>query len=124
MPNSLRARLKKCVHKGILTEKDLDRIVVLTEEKSCLAEVKQLEDLREHCSGMINNTSIGGADIWRKDVEALDLAIWALKHKQRQALELVRAIKDLMDAEATWITDEDGNDWHVILFEDLKEVLK
>ena len=29
MPNSLRARLKKCVHKGILAEKDIDRLVVL-----------------------------------------------------------------------------------------------
>ena len=41
-----------------------------------------------------------------------------------KALELVRAIKDLMDAETTWIFDEDGNDWHVIMFEDLEEVLK
>jgi hypothetical protein len=29
MPNSLRARLKKCVHKGVLDEKDIDRLVVL-----------------------------------------------------------------------------------------------
>lgn len=29
MPNSLRARLKKCVRKGILDEKDIDRLVVL-----------------------------------------------------------------------------------------------
>ena len=29
MPNSLRARLKNLVHKGILTQKDLDRIVIV-----------------------------------------------------------------------------------------------
>lgn len=51
-----------------------------------------------------------------KDKQATEMAI--------KALELVQAIKDLMDAEATWIFDEDGNDWHVILFEDLEEVLK
>ncbi len=40
--------------------------------------IKQLEDLREHCSAMINNTCIGGDYIWRNDVEALDMAIKAL----------------------------------------------
>ncbi len=29
MPNSLRARLKKCVHKGILKDEDFKRIVIL-----------------------------------------------------------------------------------------------
>ena len=29
MPNSLRARLKNLVHKGVLTQKDLDRIVIV-----------------------------------------------------------------------------------------------
>ena len=29
MPNSLRVRLKKCVHKGILKEEDFKRIVIL-----------------------------------------------------------------------------------------------
>lgn len=29
MPNSLRARLKKLVYKGVLTQKDLDRIVIV-----------------------------------------------------------------------------------------------
>ena len=29
MPNSLRARLKKCVHKGVLKEEDFKRIVIL-----------------------------------------------------------------------------------------------
>ena len=29
MPNSLRARLKNLVHKGVLTQKDLDRIVIM-----------------------------------------------------------------------------------------------
>ena len=32
MPNSLRARLKNLVHKGILTQEDFDRIVIVPVE--------------------------------------------------------------------------------------------
>jgi hypothetical protein len=65
----------------------------------CTEAVKQLEDLREHCSGMINNTSIGGADIWGKDVEALDLAIKAL---EQEPCEDVISRDELLKAIDTW----------------------
>lgn len=32
MPNSLRVRLKKCVHKGILKDKDLQRVVIVPKD--------------------------------------------------------------------------------------------
>lgn len=45
MPNSLRARLKNLVHKGILTQKDLDRIVIVPVDE---AENKKLIPASEY----------------------------------------------------------------------------
>lgn len=66
MPNSLRARLKNLVHKGILTQKDLDRIVIMpvdeaeenkksiqaseyeTWGKACDEEYEELDFVQQH----------------------------------------------------------------------------
>ena len=42
MPNSLRARLKKCVHKGILKESDLERLVILPKSIESIEEVRSV----------------------------------------------------------------------------------
>ena len=40
MPNSLRARLKKCVHKGIITEKDCDRLCKALDNEGVLDKIR------------------------------------------------------------------------------------
>ena len=42
MPNSLRVRLKKCVHKGILKESDLERLVILPKSIESIEEVRSV----------------------------------------------------------------------------------
>ena len=42
MPNSLRARLKKCVHKGILKESDLERLIILPKSIESIEEVRSV----------------------------------------------------------------------------------
>ena len=42
MPNSLRVRLKKCVHKGILKESDLERLIILPKNIESIEEVRSV----------------------------------------------------------------------------------
>jgi hypothetical protein len=42
MPNSLRARLKKCVHKGVLKESDLERLIILPKNIESIEEVRSV----------------------------------------------------------------------------------
>jgi len=42
MPNSLRARLKKCVHKGVLKEGDLERLIILPKSIESIEEVRSV----------------------------------------------------------------------------------
>ena len=42
MPNSLRVRLKKCVHKGILKESDLERLIILPKSIESIEEVRSV----------------------------------------------------------------------------------
>jgi len=54
MPNSLKSRLKKLEHKGLLSEKDLSRIVVITNNATngdmikAMFDVKDVEEMK-HC---------------------------------------------------------------------------
>ena len=43
--------------------------------------IEQLEDLREHCKEYIKEDE-EGSGVWSDDVEALTIAIDALKHEQ------------------------------------------
>lgn len=51
MPNSLRARLKNLVHKGILTQKDLDRIVIVPTDENEKA-LKAAKVIEEYCQSI------------------------------------------------------------------------
>jgi hypothetical protein len=42
MPNSLRVRLKKCVHKGVLKESDLERLIILPKNIESIEEVRSV----------------------------------------------------------------------------------
>lgn len=42
MPNSLRARLKKCVHMGVLKESDLERLIILPKSIESIEEVRSV----------------------------------------------------------------------------------
>lgn len=60
MPNSLKCRLKKFVHKGLLSEKDLLRLYtdndVIEELEKIKTEIQGLIDFEESCCG---NTTLG-----------------------------------------------------------------
>lgn len=60
MPNSLKCRLKKFVHKGLLSEKDLLRLYtdndVIEELENIKTEIQGLIDFEESCCG---NTTLG-----------------------------------------------------------------
>lgn len=51
MPNSLRARLKNLVHKGVLSQKDLDRIVIVPTDENEKA-LKAAKVIEEYCKSM------------------------------------------------------------------------
>ena len=48
MPNSLKARLKKLVYQGLLTQKDLDRIEIIPANKNEKA-LKAAKVIKEYC---------------------------------------------------------------------------
>jgi len=54
MPNSLRSRLKNLVHKGILSQKDLDRIEIISigKEKQAL---QAAHTIKEYCKSIPSN---------------------------------------------------------------------
>ena len=51
MPNSLRARLKNLVHKGVLTQKDFDRIEIIPANKTERA-LKAAKVIKKYCKSI------------------------------------------------------------------------
>ena len=51
MPNSLRARLKNLVYKGVLTQKDLDRIEIIPTDENEKA-LKAARVIKEYCQSI------------------------------------------------------------------------
>lgn len=51
--------------------------------------IEQLESLREHCDAMVDD-KFASDDVWDRDVEALDLAITALRGPTKEMVERMR----------------------------------
>ena len=64
--------------------------------------IRQLQSLRDHCQSMMRDEYEDG--IWVQDIEALDLALSALRPVSREQVERMRA---------KWISvhDTSGRDW-------------
>lgn len=97
MPNSLKARLKKLKYQGVLSQEDIDRIVILPNAEKVIKNVTTMtnEEAITYANCLKNNYTINFEDM----ADFCDMAIKALE--QEDILDKIRAEIEQMPSELT-----------------------